>query len=647
MRSILLALFSLAAGVPAWAQTVSWDTSGNNKLNGTYYFRQTIYFLSNAANGSLADAASLYGTVSFDGAGKYTMSATLVDLASQQLQSGPLNGTYSIAASGYGFLSSPLFTGDYVYGLVNAQGIFVGSSTDNATGDNDLFIAAPLSATPPTASTFKGSYTLAYMNPSSGSPLSTYDALATMSPDGAGNIGTVAATGYAGQSGSSKITQSLSSVKYLFTNGAGVITFPANNSAILSGQYYVYISPDGNFVFGGAPYSADMFVGVRTGSASPNLTGLYYQAGMDLDTSTLSSGYATLDTYFGSLNAPGTAALGHQRLLSLFNASAVDYSYSEPYTVKSDGTYSTPSMSYVVGSGIRVGYGLGPYLGINVALQAPAISSTLSPSNVFLNPTGIVNAGSFAPFTASIVPGELLVLYGSGLAPDFQIASGAPFPNNLDGVQVTINSQPAPLYYVSATQISAIVPYGITGGLAQITVNNNGALSNTVVQYIGATAPGVLTQSQNGLGYGDILRPDYSKMTAQNPTKIGETIAVYLTGLGAVSPAISDGAAGPISTFSQTTNPITAYIGGISAPVGYAGLAPGYAGLYQVNVTVPAGVTAGDNTLDISGPDSYNSQCLITVVATSTSSAVTSPFPQARGLALTHGRGLRESRRKF
>ena len=58
---------------------------------------------------------------------------------------------------------------------------------------------------------------------------------------------------------------------------------------------------------------------------------------------------------------------------------------------------------------------------------------------------------------------------------------------------------------------------------------------------------------------------------------------------------------------------IAAYIGGVEATVGYAGLAPQLAGLYQINLTVPTGVTAGDNNLDIAGPDAYSSVCLIAI----------------------------------
>ena len=167
-------------------------------------------------------SSAVYGTVTFNGAGAYTMNATLVDIQAQQLQSGTLSGTYSIAASGQGFLSNPISTGDFIYGMVNAQGIFVGSSTENANGYNDLLIAAPLSSPLPGVSTFKGSYSLSYMDLSSGSPLYTLGAIVSMNPDGAGNLGTVGVAGYVGQGGSSKIVQSLTNVKYIFSGGAAV-----------------------------------------------------------------------------------------------------------------------------------------------------------------------------------------------------------------------------------------------------------------------------------------------------------------------------------------------------------------------------------------------------------------------------------------
>jgi uncharacterized protein (TIGR03437 family) len=614
-------LLPIAMAAPLIAQT--WDTSGNAMLNGTYYFRHVLYLLSSSAqNGTLSDSASLYGTVNFTGTGTYSMNFNLVDIVAQTVKAYTASGTYSIAASGQGFISNPVFSGDSIYGVVNAQGIFVGSSTENQNLYNDVFIAAPLSTPQPSLSTFKGSYSFAYMDLSGLYPQYTIGAMLQMSPDGAGHIGTVGVSAYQGQYGSAKAVQSLPNVTYISSGGAAVVTFPTSTTALFSGQYYLYFSPDGNFVFGGSRYSSDLLVGVRTGTGTPNLSGLYYEAGLDQDDSTLSAGYATPDSFYGSFSANGGAIVGHQRLADFFVASAYNYTYSDSYTVAANGLYSNPIMNYVVGGGIRIGSGIGPYLGLSVALQAPSMSSTLSATPVFLNPQGIVNAGSFAPFTAGLAPGELLTLYGANLASGTQVESGIPFPTTLGNVQVTVNNIPAPLYYVTPTQLSAIVPYGVTGTIAKVQVFNNNVASNAVTTLIAKTAPGVLTQLQDGLGYGDVVHPDGTLVNAGNPAQIGETVSVYLTGLGAVSPGIADGAAGPPYPYATTpSGTITAYIGGVAATVGYSGLAPGLAGLYQINLTVPAGLTAGDNNLDIAGPDSYSSECLIAIAGTTVSAS--------------------------
>ena len=89
----VLLLSSMAAGLIA--QTPTWDTSGNGMLNGTYYFRHVIYQLSNAGDGTLYDAVSLYGTVTFNGTGTYTMAVTLAEggrgpIAARHLTTAPI-----------------------------------------------------------------------------------------------------------------------------------------------------------------------------------------------------------------------------------------------------------------------------------------------------------------------------------------------------------------------------------------------------------------------------------------------------------------------------------------------------------------------------------------------------------------------------
>jgi uncharacterized protein (TIGR03437 family) len=617
IRPLAVLLFA-ATGWQAAAQT--WDTSGNNLLNGKFYFREVFYILQDGY-GDLGRAIALYGTVTFDGNGNYTMAATAAD-SSQGLGSGTLTGTYSISASGYGFLSNPLSSGDYVYGLVSQQGYFVGSSTES--GFNDLFVAAPFS-TQTSLATFKGSYWIADMDLSGFSPASTLSSMFQVNPDGAGNLGNIAVTGYVGQGGSTQYTQSISRVSYVLSNSAFSLSLPSVSSGLISGQKFLYISPDGNFVFGGSPQGWDFFVGVRTGNGTPNFGGLYYQAGIDEPVDSNLIGY--LDTYYGSLNGNGGSAIGHQRVADALTASSYDYTYGETYSVNSNGTYSDSYMRYAVGAGgaVRIGSGIGPSLGLSVAVAAP----TLTGPGVFLNPEGVVNAGSWAPFTAGIAPGEYIALVGTGLAPEgLPVASTVPFPTTLGPVQVMINGVAAPIYYATPTLIEAIVPYETTGSIAQIQVINDGTTSNTVTTFVGLTAPGVFTQNQNGLGYGSIQHSaDYSLVTPSNPAQPGETLLVYLTGLGAVNPSVGDGAAAPSAL--PTTNTITASIGGASATVSFSGLAQDAVALYQVNVVVPTTATSGDNLLAISGPDSYSAEALIPVGTASSTTAAATPHKVA------------------
>lgn len=636
----------------------SWDTSGNGKLSGTFYFRQVVYSVGDT-NGDFGDAGALYGQITFDGNGHWSINgngasngAVLVEASNGTQSALPAStGTYSIGASGYGFIASPLVvnstTGirDQVMGLVGANGVFIGTATDTANGYNDVLIAAKIASPVPTASSFTGTWTLSSFDPNYTTypsyqaflPSYMINALFNVSPNGSGQLSAGTIKGYYGGS-TQAVTQSFGSQSYTFSNGAAVTSFP-NNGTLIYGQKYFYFSPDGNFLFGGAPNNFDLIVGVKTNS-SPTFSGLYYQVGFD-------ENGGDIDTYFGSFNAlPGSpqTLLGHQRVNDFggsayytYGSNLYDYTYTNPFTL-SGSTYSNSSTTFIVGAnGVMITSGIGGSLQLSVSLPAAPATG----SGVFLNPQGIVNAASYAPFTARIAPGELLTLYGSNLAPSTKVA-GIPFPTTgLNGVTVTIGGLPAPIYYVSAGQISAIVPYGVTvGSTAAIQVNNNGTASNTVYQYVGNTSPGVFTQNQAGTGYGLIEHLGIgnsassvgSLTTDANPSIEGETLAAYLTGLGNVSPPVTDGAPGPAS-LSSATSIITVDISGATATNLYSGLAPGYSGLYQLNFTNPAtGVTVGPNYLDVGGwiqdttddiqiLDSYMSYQLIPVQDTAPSTA--------------------------
>jgi uncharacterized protein (TIGR03437 family) len=616
------ALLVLILGACAWqASAQSFDSSGDIMLYGTYYMRQVFYYYVPGQTNDLGVTINIQGNISFSGFGTYTFTGSVLDssVSSTKVETFTTNGTYSIAASGEGFISAvdQEFPNDRISGLVSHD-VFIGSSSDNAAGYNDLFICAPIGNVS-TNSTLSGSYAVAYFDPTFPG-----DALFTMTADGQGNIGNVNATEYLNSTATAS-TQSLTGVTYAFTNGAAQLKFGGKRSTttLLAGTELLYTSPDGYFIFGGNYNGWDMFVGVLAASSAPaNYAGLYYQAGLDLDASATNSGYSPFNSYYGAFQAFSGKIIGHQRLSSatpikyqtanalLPYGGSVDFTYYDSYTLNSDGSSDDTAFAqhYVSSTDgtIRIGYGIGPFLSINVAFQAPAFSGT----GVYLSPVGVVNAASSAPFTAQVSPGEFLTLYGSGLAPTTASAS-LPFPNMFNGVQVMINQTPAPIAYVSPTQISVVVPQlTIPNSVAQIQVINNGAASNLVTEFTGLTAVGAFTNNpEGGIGYAAALHPDNSVISESSPAQIGETVAVFLTGMGVVNPPVGDGEAAPIGTQSITTATPLVFLLDSSgnytqATIAFSGLAPGYAGLYQINFMIPAGVVAGDTNLEIIGPDS-------------------------------------------
>jgi len=661
----VLMLVALAIGGTALAQstTYPWDNSGNGLLKGAYYFRQAVWLTDNSGTGQLGEAVAVYGQITFDGNGNYSTAAAIFDTSSgTSAQPFNITGTYSIAASGYGFLSSPVSNGDAVYGLVS-QGIFIGSSTENQIGYNDLFIAAPLASPTPTLASLKGNYNLLALDmPATGAPTEARDMLITMAADGNGNLTGVTASGYVGFSGSNAVRQSLGSLKYIASNGAFNLHFGGSfsqsnlDSTLITGDHYLYISPDGNFVFGGSPTGWDMIVGVKTGSGAPNFSGLYYQAGMDEDVSGLAQGFGNTDNYFGSLKSLGSnLILGHQRIIStaLFTTTATnvyDSTYAGSITINADGTVDDGVQHYYFGNGgaIRIGIGKPPLLGVSVALAGPTFSAPSSAP--YIDPTSISNTASSALFTASITAGELVTIYGANLAAD-SLQDGT-FPTTLDNVQVKVNGTLAPILSVNKCGpypcVTFLVPYEVAGTttnpnyVAQIQLFNKSVASNIVTAYVSlladftaGTAPGVFTFPAGGLGYAAAQHTtDFSLITPQNPAQPGEVIAVYLTGIGPVNPSVADGAAGPVPVASAVAS-ITVAIAGVAATTSFVGLTPQAIGLAQINLTIPTGLTAGDHVLEISGPDSDTFEALISIGSGTGTVAPQTARPAARSRRLS------------
>ena len=159
--------------------------------------------------------------------------------------------------------------------------------------------------------------------------------------------------------------------------------------------------------------------------------------------------------------------------------------------------------------------------------------------------------------------------------------AGVPLPYMLDGISVFVDGIRAPLYFVSASQINIQVPWEVVDRTATISVSNgiwNLTLGNSVL----SSWPGLFSLVLHSA--------DYSLVTSNNPAVGGEVVLLYATGLGPVSNTPVDGTPAPDAPLAVTTNPPEVSIGGEAASVLWSGLAPGFVGLYQINVQVPAGL---------------------------------------------------------
>jgi uncharacterized protein (TIGR03437 family) len=617
-RATLLALAACCTAALAQRQL-----PGNSSLQGAYYLRYL------GAIGYPCECAIGYiGTITFDGQGNFAVSGQgNYNNGSNNPLPTTATGQYQVYSSGMFEMANP-FTegiGANLYGGLGI-GALVASSTDSGNPNNDvpgfldLFVAIPASTASSNA-TLSGPYQVADMEFGGGSVGATINTLFSMTSNGAGSFGTVAIMGTSQALNSVPTSQASTGVTYsVAANGTGTLTLPAPNgvtaaNTLLSGSKTIHVSADGSFFLGGSPSGYDMILGVKAlpANTAPTLQGLYFTATVEnLQDGSAEAGLYGADGSADELGDPAADELAHYRI-NVDNYGTYDQTYADTFALTPGGLASYPDQQFAAGAGgnIVIGSGNGTNYELSINVKLPPLSG----SGVFLNPSGVVNAASSAPFTAQVAPGEVLTLYGTGLAAGTATASALPFPILLDGVGVTVNGTAAPIYYVSPTQISIIVPYSspTDGSLVAVQVNNNGTTSNFAQLYSGYTSPGVFTVPAGGIGNGAILHANYALVSDSSPAAIGETVQIYLTGLGTVTPPVTAGSAAPTSTLSVVDNSVAVYIDGVQATVGYQGLAPGLAGLYQLNVTIPTGVSSGPVTLEISTVDADNIQATIPI----------------------------------
>ena len=191
--------------------------------------------------------------------------------------------------------------------------------------------------------------------------------------------------------------------------------------------------------------------------------------------------------------------------------------------------------------------------------------------------------------------GSLISIYGSNMANQTSAANSPSLPTDLSGTEVSLGGVSLPLFYSSAGQINAQIPYDIAPNTQQqLVVKNGNTLSVPTLYSVAAAQPGIFTQNLQGSGQGVIVDAGLLRYAEPGtPAARGDTVIIYCTGLGAVAPPVQAGAAGPYPA-ATTVNPVSVSIGGSLAQVQSAVLTPGSIGVFEVYAIVPTGALTGD-----------------------------------------------------
>lgn len=189
-----------------------------------------------------------------------------------------------------------------------------------------------------------------------------------------------------------------------------------------------------------------------------------------------------------------------------------------------------------------------------------------------------VNGASFSA-GIPVAPGSLATLAGNFKGSQTAAFSGYPMPRKLGETEVLVGGSPAPLHYVSPAQINFQVPRQLTSSQQTVDVRVGGQRVAHASVTVVPAAPGVFAAvGQDG---------------RINAARRGQTLQIYATGQGDVAPVVEDGAAAAAIPLSTTPGMPEVYVGGKRAAVQFSGLAPGFAGLWQINAVIPPDAPTG------------------------------------------------------
>ena len=238
-----------------------------------------------------------------------------------------------------------------------------------------------------------------------------------------------------------------------------------------------------------------------------------------------------------------------------------------------------------------------------LALVVEAASNPVVPAD------SVVNNASFALGTNPLAPGTIAAIFGTALDNGTNNAFSSFGANGellttLGGASVTFNGISASMFSAFPGQLNVEIPSGlgsVTSATVVVTVGGQSSAPQTVP--LGSFSPGLFSTNQKGNGQGAVQIANTSTYaapagsisgSATRAVKPGEFITIYCTGLGAVSNPPAPGTAASNNPLSHTLTTPKVTIGGEEATVSFAGLSPGYVGLYQVNAQLPADASGGN-----------------------------------------------------
>ena len=624
MKSLSISLFGLILLASLGVECLSAQFLNNATLSSPYHL---VVLEVDSLAGSVEQVSQLGGKVVFDGAGGYmfTGETLSLDAGPMQLQ---VEGTYTVSQAGVVVLSHPARDEMWLRMAVSDDLNVLLGATSGTESDVRGFAVAVLQGAGLSNQDVQGTYTGGVLEFPNASPSAFSSSLVSLSPNGAGGFTKVTVIG--NRTGSATTSETMTNASYLVhPDGSGTTNFGATSS-FLFGAHKIYVSANGKYVIGyGASSQRSVFVSAKnhTGPAE-DLTGRYWTAEMLFDGHQFTSGVGAIQPDgdalvliseevrydegrldFSGLNFFATDLAGKGWL--------ADRTLQDVVNMHLAVTETDDDAGAMVGAQVGAIGGTFPEVGLFLAVRAPEFD----PAGLFAYPSGVVNGASFALLPNPVAPGSIVSLFGLGFLPPFGPREGSaaalPLPLTLLGLSVTVNDEPAPLFFTSDGQVNLQIPYGLVGDEVTVRVTN-AAGSREVIVPLAPTSPGVFSYVQPQSLYAAIVtHADGGFVTIDRPAAPGETVVIYVTGLGELTPAVATGAA----TTGLDTDPhalavdpnIFVLFNQEFAEVSYAGGAPGFAGLNQINATIPLTVVGDNVVMAIATTNAFHDQTDIPV----------------------------------